>query len=195
MESFFQFLGFSWTWSKSLPYIVLFIFGLMMYRILLKRVKFKGSQIVLSLIIIIPVGTYFAVNPIYSGDFSNNYREVTEIPSSLNFSKKSLTVVAIPNCPYCAEAIGRLNKIAERTNVDSIYFKVLTSDTSMLASYTELASSHVKVSNELNFDEFEAITQGRYPTFIYRKNRSAHIWSNDGFGVRAIDWVENEISN
>lgn len=193
MSDFFMNIGFNWTWGKALPYILFLILGIAIFLFFKSKFKKQLWKIMFSLIIVIPMGVYFIFNPIYEGDFSNNYRE-SAINSSLNFQAKELTVLAIPNCPYCAQSIDRLNKIVERTGVDRINFVVLTNDVENLSYYKTLASDKIIISNVADIEMYEGVTLGRFPTFIYSGSPKMHIWSNDGFGVRALDWVENKIS-
>lgn len=193
MSDFFMNIGFNWTWSKALPYVLFLILGIAIFLKFKSKFKKRLVKIIFGLIIVIPVGVYFVFSPIYEGDFSNSFREL-EINSSLNFHSKELTVLAISNCPYCAQSIERLNKIIERTEVERINFVVLTDNLEALDYYRSLASDKIEISNVADFETYEGITLGRYPTFVYSGSAKMQIWSNDGFGVRAIDWVENEIS-
>lgn len=193
MESFFLKLGSSWTVSKVLPYIIFVILGLILYLILINRVRRKWSKLWLSVAIFAPVSVYFALNPIYSGDFSNRYREV-QVSDSVDVANNALTVIAIPNCPYCAQSMETLRSLARRTNVDTIFFRVLTVDSTLLENYNAIAGSKVKVSNEVNIKEYIVLSKGRFPTFVYNDNLTMRIWSNEGFGARAIDWVEGKLT-
>jgi hypothetical protein len=192
MSEFFMNLGFSWTLSKLLPYILFFILGIALFFYFKSKFKTRLKKGLFSIVIILPVAIYFVFSPIYEGDFSNNYRELSNY-SEIGFKKNEMTVLAIPNCPFCAESIVRLNKLAERTEADRINFVVITDDQEMLELYREKASKKIIVSNVPDFDRFQNVTLGRFPTFVFVDSPNMHIWSNDGFGARAMDWVENEI--
>lgn len=194
MNDFFLNLGFSWTLSKALPYGLMLILGAVVFFTFRRKIKRSWLKWLYSLVLLIPLAIYFAVNPIYEGDFSNESREV-KAERAFGLEKKELTVLAIPGCPFCAESIQDLNRIATRTGVDRINFVVFTSDPEMLKPYAKLAESQIEMRIEEEFSSYATMTQGRFPTFVYSDGSSLHIWSNDGFGVRAKDWLENELSN
>lgn len=194
MNDFFLNLGFSWTLSKALPYGLMLILGAVVFFTFRRKIKRSWLKWLYSLVLLIPLAIYFAVNPIYEGDFSNESREV-KAERSFGLEKKELTVLAIPGCPFCAESIQDLNRIATRTGVDRINFVVFTSDPEMLKPYAKLAESQIEMRIEEEFSSYATMTQGRFPTFVYSDGPSLRIWSNDGFGVRAKDWLENELSN
>ncbi len=194
MNDFFLNLGFSWTLSKALPYGLMLILGAVVFFTFRRKIKRSWLKWLYSLVLFIPLAIYFAVNPIYEGDFSNESREV-KAERAFGLEKKELTVLAIPGCPFCAESIQDLNRIATRTGVDRINFVVFTSDPEMLKPYAKLAESQIEMRIEEEFSPYATMTQGRFPTFVYSDGSSLRIWSNDGFGVRAKDWLENELSN
>ena len=74
MASFFLNLGLSYTWSKALPYFILIALGIILGVMLFKRSKSLGMKIASLVAIVIPFIVYFAINPIYQGDFSNDSR-------------------------------------------------------------------------------------------------------------------------
>lgn len=194
MNEFLLDLGFSWTWSKALPYLLCLLLGVLMFLVVKRRVKSRWGKILLGIGGLVPLGIYFAVSPIYEGDFSNNFRNV-KVETSYGYTKNELTVLAIPNCPFCAGSIEHLNKIIERTNVDRINFIVITDQEDALISYRELASKEINITLVPDFERFDPVTHGRFPTFVYSDGSSLRIWSNDGFGVRAKDWLEKELTN
>ncbi len=192
MSDFFLNLGFSWTWSKSLPYVLCFVLGVVVFFVFRSKVKPRWGRVPFLLVIPIPFVIYFVVNPIYEGDFSNDYRTIKAEPV-FRLTKNELTVLAIPNCPFCAGAIDRLNHIVERTEVERINFIVITDREEDLQNYRRLARKEIDVSAIPNFKLFDQITVGRFPTFVYSDGNRLSVWHNDGFGVRAIDWVENQL--
>ena len=194
MNDFFLNLGLSWTLSKALPYGLMLILGAVLFFAFRRKLKRSWLKWLNSLVLLIPFAAYFAMNPIYEGDFSNESREM-KAEMSFGLKKNELTLLAIPGCPFCAESIQDLNKIATRTGVDRINFVVFTSDQEMLKPYAKLAESQIEMSVEEDFSLYATITQGRFPTFVYSDGSSLRIWSNNGFGVRAKDWLENELSN
>jgi len=192
MNDFLLSLGFSWTISKALPYVIFLVVGLVLFFLFRKKVKSRLGKVLLSLVIIVPVGVYFAISPIYEGDFSNDYRTVSAL-DSLDFSSDELTVLAIAHCPYCAGSIEKLNKMIERTEAERINFVVITDQDDVLINYEELACDEISFTTVPSFEKYESISTGRFPTFVYSDGKELSIWHNDGFGVRAIDWVEEQL--
>lgn len=194
MNDFFLDLGFSWAWSKALPYLVSIVFGITVFLMFRSKLKARWAKILLLLVIPLPFALHFAIYPIYEGDFSNNYSTQKASPV-FRFNKNELTVIAIPNCPFCAESIERLNKIVERTDVKRINFIVITDQEEALIYYKGLAKKEIIVSAIPDFDLLNIISRGRFPTFVYSDGGEFHVWHNDGFGVRALDWVEQQMED
>ncbi len=190
MNDFLLNMGFSWTWAKALPYLFFLLMGIVVYLAFRARFKRRVWKISFGVVVLVPIGIYFAFNPIYEGDFSNNFRVEA---SNKMLRSNELTVIAIPNCPFCAESTERLNRIAERTEVERINFIVLTADPEALTYYKGIVNDKIHVTSDSIFDNYAKLTQSHFPTFIYVKGGSARIWSNDGFGAGALDWLEEQL--
>jgi glutaredoxin len=111
LEIFLSSLGFSWTISKLLPYILFLIIGIFFAVIFYKKLKLlKLLKIIISLaIFVLPFLLYFVYSPIYQGDFSNSGYTVS---SENRFpDKKQLTVYVLSNCPYCIQATTLLKNM------------------------------------------------------------------------------------
>lgn len=163
---------------------------LLLIRILNDRKKWL--RILLLLIIPIPFGIYFIINPIYEGDFSNNSRSEKGNYSELKSDR--LTVLTIPGCPYCYESIADLKRIKERTGVDSIDFLVVTGESSNLDWYKEEANDQLNIQMISSESELVALARGTFPTFVYTDGEEVTIWDNSGFGVIAKDWIEEKVT-
>lgn len=187
MDKIFLDLGFSWTLAKVTPYLLTLLAGLFLF-VLLKR-----FHLIIRLIILpIPFIVYFLFFPIYQGDFSNKFEKV-ETAKSDNFQEGSLSLIAIAGCPYCYEAINDLLIIAERENKLMIDFFVYTDDSTNLDWYKEKCGSAIRVKQiPLEQKRIVSLTHSSFPTFVYRQSNKLTIWSNDNFGVRAKDWVEEQ---
>ncbi len=110
-----------------------------------------------------------------------------------SFGENSLSVLAIPGCPFCFESIKDLKQIRKRNPELTIDFYVYTDDSTKLDWYREEGGDEIAVyllptSNK----RVPAITNGSFPTFVYRENKTLHVWSNNGFGVRAKDYIESK---
>lgn len=192
MENMFLNMGMSWTLSKMLPYVLFLILGILIYWLIRKRVKPKMYRWILLPVILIPIGIYFAVNPIYEGDFSNNVR-TSDATDFKRLKKERLTVIAIPGCPYCKGSISTLKKYITRTN-KKVDFVVLSSHREMMADYEREAKGtkiNVKLALTADIERLGELAGGSFPAFVYKKGNEVHVWNNDGFGVRALDWVES----
>lgn len=178
-------MGFSWTLAKVLPYLIMVIIGIAF------MVIFKKRSIILRLLLLpIPFAVYFIFSPIYQGDFSNSFEEVST-ESSDPFADKGLSLVAIAGCPFCYEAIDQLATLSERNPDLSITFYVYTDDSTNLEWYKEKGGDWLSVKQiPLSNSRISEITKGSYPTFLFRTGSELKTWSNDSFGVRAKDYVE-----
>lgn len=145
------------------------------------------------MIVIFPL-IYFAFNPIYEGDFSNEYSELQVTDIDAGFSDHNLTVLAIPNCPFCYESLTKLRRVQQRTKSKLFDFIVLTSEIEMLDFYQEAGKGVVTIQNTTDFEAYSEISGGHYPTFVYREGDKIYVWTNDNFGVVALDWVEQKLS-
>jgi hypothetical protein len=76
---------------------------------------------------LIPFSIYFAINPIYDGDFANNCRTLNTsiLPEKV---KAKLLVVAIPGCTYCMGSLETLKKLKTKNKNLDIQFLVCTSE-------------------------------------------------------------------
>lgn len=185
-------MGMGWTLSKSLPYIFFLIIGIIAYWILRKRIKTRKGRLLALPVLLVPALIYFAVNPIYQGDFSNDVR-IESNKEFRQFKKNRLAVIAIPGCPYCLGSIETLKKYSERTG-KKVDFIVLGSSRDVMENYIEEAKGtniKVKLAKTNSYERLAVLANGSFPAFVYRKKGDLHVWNNDGFGVRALDWIES----
>jgi hypothetical protein len=184
--------GASWSFSKAAPYLLLVLSGSLSSLAtarLVKRIKYK--KLILLSIFTLPFSIGFLFHPIYEGDFSLNGETVAKNLSPLDFTEDGITVIAIPNCPYCFQSIRRLKRLKKRKPNLSIQFIVCTSDTLLLTKYKkEIANSFtIKMAN--NSIELAKMAKLFFPSFLQVINKQpTYYWSNDQFGVRAIDKIE-----
>lgn len=154
----------------------------------------KKIRLIRFFIWVIPFSIYFAINPIYDGDFANNYRTLNTsiLPEKV---KAKLLVVAIPGCPYCMGSLETLKKLKTRNKNLDIQFLVCTTEKKSLSDYKLLAGNNIKVINTLKPNQWATIAEGTFPSFILVGKNTSKIWKNDGFGVRAKDEIESIISS
>ncbi len=196
MEDLFLNLGMSHTISKTIPYLLSILVGLYLARIIFKsqRVKNKIAKLIVAILaFIVPFGIYFAFNPIYEGDFSEDGKEIKIRNATTTSVKNGLLVLTIPGCPYCFESISSLKQMKNRNPELNIIFAVTGSkDTLVLKDYRKEVGGVFPVQLLPNSIALSSEIGSKFPAFIMVKNGSAiYSWSNDQFGVRAKDRVEN----
>ena len=195
MEELLLNLGLSHTISKITPYLVCLIVGILLMRFILKsKIKKNAIKWVLAIILLlIPFASYFVVNPIYEGDFSKNGTEIKVRNAATTEFKNGLLVMAIPGCPYCFESISTLKQMKKRNPDLNILFAVTgTEDKSVLTDYIKEVNGAFKVELMPKAKALVSESGSTFPAFIIVKNGSAiYSWTNDQFGVRAKDRLEN----
>lgn len=193
--------GSSWTFSKILPYALLIIFGISLALSIKKNnliQQIKKTWVRTSLLLFtfpLPFIIGFSFNPIYEGDFSLNGEKISKNLSPLDFQKDGITVIAIPGCKYCFESIEKLKKIKKRRPSISIRFIVCCEEEELLTDYKKEVNGAFPVINSKNPTALANVAKGFFPSFVKVKNKTPiYLWSNDQFGVRAIDLIERKTS-
>lgn len=196
-QTIFDF-GHTWTFSKIFPYTLLVIFGVLLAFFTTKstfihKISKKWLKIfVIIIVFVLPFTLGFALNPIYEGDFSLNGEKITKNLSPLDFEKDGITVIAIPGCHFCFESIEKLKKIKKRNPKLSINFVVCCDEKKLLTDYLKEVNGAFTVCNSKNPMELAKMSNHIFPSFILVKHKQlVYSWSNDQFGVRAIDFIEN----
>ena len=194
MENFLLNLGLSFTLSKAISYLLFVVIGLLLAFSFFKKSKngriSKIPKLIISLVLFVaPFLIYFALHPIYEGDFSNNSYS---IETKVDFpNKKQLTIIALANCPYCIESI-QLSKFLKKKNpAFRIEYWVLSSNPVHQLKYKKLLGkvAHVRLKAKITTD-LSIIAKGSFPTFVLSNNTKAiKAWNNDSFGVMAMDEV------
>lgn len=180
----------SWTILKTLPYLASLLGGVFLFWLFS---KFKSKLRILRFFIwIIPFGIYFALNPIYQGDFSNDFRTISNENLPQKTQVNQLLVITIPGCPYCHGSIENLKKLKKRNPSLNIRFIVCDSDTNSNKEYKQEIQNDFTVESTKFGEKWAQLTEGRFPSFIFtNKSNQTKLWSNDGFGVRAKDEIES----
>lgn len=190
MESFFLNLGLSYTWSKALPFIIFIILGIILGRFLFKRSKSTLMKIVSIIAIFIPFGIYFAINPIYEGDFSNTSITVQRTAEMSELKGKKLVVISLPGCKYCKESIQVLKEIQDRHKNLEVEYVVTSSNSSDLDFYLEKSKGIFPVRLAENVEAMAKLANGHFPTYVLVNNdKPFETWSNNTFGISALDKV------
>ena len=192
IETFFLDFGLSWSISKMLPYVICVLFGLC-FVLLFRRIAIRNrwlNRISSFILFVLPFSIYFALYPIFEGDFSNQGSKPT---SRIQFpSSKTLTVIVLPDCPYCFQSISLIDKLKSRNPSMPIYYWVVSSDT--LPPKTGILSkipSEYEVFQRHDVIEMSKLVLGTFPCFVLSDNGKVQkVWNNNQFGVRALDEIE-----
>lgn len=186
----------SFTFSKILPYMIQFfavcliIFNV--YRQYLAEASLTMRRLVSIFILFGGSGIAFAVNPIYEGDFSHQYREITLAGENEATFQHGLTMIALPGCHHC------FNKLEEMKIVKGIYpslpmfVLVINDDELAVESYREASKGLVEVALFPESTLLKSIIQDGYPNLIYKSSSSSSQlinWSNSGFGSASWDYI------
>lgn len=199
IENSFLESGFSFTMAKIIPYLVVILIGICVVFLFRNKLKFKKrilTILVRLVVLVIPFAIYFRFYPIYEGDFSNAARKVSRTDKNSELLDEKLYVLSIPGCPYCAQAMSRMLQLKDRNPDLQIEYIVVSSDSTSTKDYETMGKGEIEVSLAQNMEEMSKIALGGYPSFVLsEKGNSLSAWSNDGFGVRALDQVELSAKN
>lgn len=195
LELFFQNFGFTFTLSKILSYLAFPTLGFILWFFFRKKMKRKWLKYTLGVFsIAIPFAIFFVLHPIYEGDFSNDGKNLT-VKSELDEVKgPKLVVISIPNCPFCQESVGRLIDLKNRYPKLKVEYKVCANDSIVgdaVMAYREFSEGKMNFTAAKNGKQLGEIAGMAFPTFVLIENGKKTIWSNDHFGVGALDQVYN----
>jgi hypothetical protein len=192
LEYFFLDFGLSWSFSKAIPYLLCIFLGVLLLYFF-KKITFKKKWLKIGLLTLVftgPFALYFSFSPIYEGDFVS---KGTTPKSTIQFpANKSLTVVVLPNCPYCYQSILLMKKIKERNPRITINYWVSTQDTlSSKTAILKVLPNEFKVTQRHDTDKISELVQGTYPCFILsEKGKAVKLWTNNQVGASALDEME-----
>jgi hypothetical protein len=194
IESFLLDTGLSWTMSKLLPYLITIALGISLVFLLKKKLANMNRPIrivVKGIALLIPFFAYFGYAPIFQGDFSNNSTKFILTESEKELTGKKLVVLTIPGCPYCFQALGKMKKLKSRNDKIEIEYIVCHTDPETTKGYSNEGGKAVNVRLAIDVQSMATLAKGSFPTFTLVNNDSTiKVWSNDNFGVLAIDEVE-----
>lgn len=182
----------SWTASKIAPYFFFLFVGLFVSYYFFRKTSKKKKLFLATPIALFPIVIYFILHPIYEGDFSNSpyFPKVKKVKE---LEKDELVVLAIPGCPYCIESANKLNLLKSRNPEMNIRFLVCTSSDKDLSDYKKALNKSIPVEKTIDTKSLIEIAKNGFPTFLTLRNGSIQkAWSNDSFGVRAMDEIERE---
>lgn len=191
--------GFSWVLSYLFPWFLILLFSLASSRSLFVSLKGKLRIWLPMVAFILLPGLFFAMNPIYEGDFnkSGKPKALTEnqiLSDVLRFDPDfdGLVCVASPNCPYCVEAVKtKIYRIFQRAKIDALVYLGI-GDEQVAAVFREKAQApEIPVVLNTAPDDGLDIDENVIPVFLYiRKGEIVHLWRNEQLGFPALDWIE-----
>ena len=193
IEWFLLNMGLSYTLSKVVAYLIFPLLGFLIWMIIQKQIKRKALRI--SALIVLCFGFfvgYFLQHPIYGGDFSNNSSPVVLKSELDDLKTDKLVVISIPNCPFCQESIFRMRAFKQRHPKVKIEYRVCVNDSlaqDAVALYRKMTGNTIPVSKAINEKELANVADMAFPTFVLVTQSRKVKWSNDHFGVGAMDEV------
>lgn len=198
MENFLIDHGFSWTFSKIFPYLLMVLIGVVLFmtiRIFSNKIWLKYLSF---LLFFMPFGIYFMIFPIYEGDFSNNF-VLEKYNGKLDLlDRGQITIISIPNCPFCYESIHLMKRIESRVGKNvKVNFIVCSDRVEDLDLYREIAGQNIDIIlGKGDLKNLMGLARNKFPSFVYiNDSKHVRLWSNDAFGALARDWFEKTIKS
>lgn len=194
MENFFLDFGMGWVISKIIPFVLMLLLGIGLYFIVLKILKNKWMRVSSLVLIVLPILTYLFFNPIYQGDFTDNYRTEKITNRLYELEDERLTILVLPGCPYCEEAIEQMSSLRSRIGSEQeMDIIVCTAYKNDLKFYEEKSKGKMNVKISKNTRALSELAEREFPAFVFRKKgKRSRVWSNFQFGAFAKDWVEEQ---
>ena len=190
METLLNNLGLSFTLSKFIPDLLSILIGIVCAKLLSKHIS--ASKIIrilfITLITILPFGIYFAINPIFQGDISN---EGINIKNNLDIPKnKDLLIIALADCPFCIQSQNTIKIIHQKNKKIKAEYLIVNGTKQDSIRYARMLNGFASCRTIKNSIPLLQSIQGSFPSFILvRKGKLNKVWSNNTFGVRAWDEV------
>lgn len=193
VELFFLNMGLSYTLSKVVAYLLFPLLGFLVWLIIKKWIKNRALRI--TALIVLCLGLffgYFLQHPIYEGDFSNNSSPVGMKSELDDIKTDKLVVISIPNCPFCQESIVRMLAFRKRHPKVRIEYRVCVNDSlakDAVALYSQLTGNNIPVSQAEDGKKLANVADMSFPAFVLVTKSKKIKWSNDNFGVGALDEI------
>ena len=190
MEELLNYFGLTFTASKFLPYFLAVFLGFFFSKLLYRHIS--ASKIIrilfITLITILPFGIYFAINPIFQGDFSN---EGVLIKKKLELPKNNdLLIIALADCPYCIQSQETVKLIHQKNTKIKAEYLIVNGTKQDSIRYARMLLGFASCRTVKNSIPLLQSIRGSFPSFILVQNgRLKKVWSNNTFSVRAWDEV------
>jgi hypothetical protein len=191
LEYFFLNAGLSWTSSRLIPYFLFLLLGfLIAYLLRNKKLAIKWLNLLKnSFLILIPIGIYFALFPIYEGDVIDlGVKVKTDLPFN---QTKTLSIVVLPDCPFCLETIAIAKVLMERNPKCTINYIIASKPNEIPHGIADKIPQKCSYRLESNILQLSQITHGAYPTYcLSEKGKLLRVWRSEHFGTKALDEIE-----
>ena len=191
LDLYFLDFGLSWTQSKLIGYCIFISLGII-FLIVFKKWKIKKMYLNLLKSILVaglPISIYFAFYPIYEGDvFSSGVK----IKSSIELSnEKTLSIIVLPDCPFCMETIPLVKKLKERNPKMNIEYIIASRPNEIPHGIADKIPKNCTFRLVSDLQKLGQITHGAYPTYIISENETiVLLWRSEHFGTKALDEIE-----
>jgi glutaredoxin len=194
-ETIFLNLGFSWTAAKLIPYLMMALLGFILVYTFHRKIQHRVKKwLSMAILCLLPFGAYFAIYPIYQGDFVNVHfqpKQLEKFPSKL-----TLTIVVLPSCPYCHETIKLMNHLNKSYPKLHIRYVVVAESKQAMHAFRSKLNPQIDVQTSKKPKDWIIMAQGGFPCMILSNNKNIiYAWENGQFGVRAIDDVINRLDD
>ena len=196
---------FSWTISALSHWILIILLLIPLFIVFNPWKKKLLNWITKLSITLLSLGSYFAMNPIYQGDYSKTGEPLsiskdnsllnTILSQSPNFD--GIVCIVSPGCPFCKIAARERLKVMKQraTDIDVAVFISATDSSAISYFISETDAPELTYFLVEEPEGMHALTLGSYPTFVYIKNKTIlHKWSNDALGYPALDWIESGLN-
>ena len=191
LEYIFLNNGLSWTSSKLIPYFLFLLVGfLIAYLLRNKKLVIKWLNFLKnSFLVLLPVGVYFTLYPIYEGDVIDlGVKVKTDLPFN---QTKTLSIVVLPDCPFCLETIAIANELIKRNPKCKINYIIASKPNEIPHGIADKIPEKCSFRLESNIQQLSQITHGAYPTYCLSENGNiVKIWRSEHFGTKALDEIE-----
>lgn len=180
-----------------LPFLIIFVLGLLLGVLLLKKLTSRSLRLGLaSILAIVTSGIYFAFYPIYISDLDNEFR-VENHAANNEKNEGFLEVLVLPDCPHCIYSIALVKKLALRNTDAQIVYKIVSDDGYGGSIEEKLKMEGLKYIYSPYGSDIKTLAKGSFPSFVFHKKgaKEVQVWNNNTFGSKALDYIEANLTN
>lgn len=185
-------IGLGWTFAKFLPYFLLILLGIVIAWYLKKwKLLLWLKLIIISILSLSPVASYFFFFPIYQADLSNNSYKPAVTPK-ITEDEAFLAVVVLPGCPYCEGSVKTMNALIKKNPKLQIHYYLVSEDPISEANFKRKLNGKIKVIYNQDATLWLLASEGIFPSYLlFDKGKLKAAWHNTTFGVRSLDFLSS----